>query len=118
MAATSHSAAFKKVKRAFTSSPHWEALSAEYAKLFGRNKSFTKSFGAQAASRGHPMASHWRFLTGHPVTNLLLLFFYYRSIRWRFADLLRHCLRTVLPILHFPPMAKHWRSPEFRKHSS
>jgi DNA-binding winged helix-turn-helix (wHTH) protein len=35
--------------------PHWVALSAECARLSGRNGSSTKSFGLQAAFPGHPM---------------------------------------------------------------
>src|SRR5882724_6937420 len=79
-------------------------------------KSSTKSFGS-AASRGRPMGSYSRILTVHPITNRPL-FFYYRSIHWKFADLLRRCVREVISILNFPRMVKHWPSPEIRKESS
>src|ERR1700730_7671004 len=111
MAATSHSVALKKVNQAFTSSLHWAALSAESTRLFGRNKSTTKPLGPPAASPGHPMGSYSRFLTVHPVTKRPL-FFYYRSIRWKFADSLRRRVRGVISTLHSPPMVKHWPSPE------
>jgi hypothetical protein len=63
----------QKGETGFTSFPHWVTLSAECARLFGRNKSSTKSLGPQAASRGHPMGSYSRFLTVHPLANLLFL---------------------------------------------
>ena len=95
----------------------WVALSAESARPFGRKRRFTKSFGTQAASRGHPMGSYSRILTVHHLTNLLL-FFYCRSIRWKFADSLRRCVRGVTSILNSLPMVKPWPSTEVRKESS
>ena len=104
------------MNQAFTSFRHWVAQSAECARLFGGNKSTTKSLGPQAASLGHLMGSYSRFLTVHPVTNLGLLFFYYRSTRWKFADSLRRSVRGVISILYSPPMVKPWPSPnEFGK---
>src|SRR5215469_6422202 len=105
MAAISHFVASWKAKRAFTLFQHWVVLSAECARRFGKNASSMKSVGPQAASRGRPMASYSRFLTVHQMTKVLL-FFYYRSILWKFADSLHRCIREMLRISHSPPMVK------------
>src|SRR5215472_14496131 len=117
MAATSHSAAFKALKLAFISSLHWAARSAGCARLYGKNMSSTKSSGTTAASRGLPMGSCWRFLTVH-LMNLLPLFFYFRSIHWKFVDSLRRTVREVISIRNSRPIAEHWSSTEVRKEST
>src|SRR5580765_604790 len=116
MAATSPSVAFQKAQQAFTSFPRWEVVSAESATLFGMIKSSMKSF-SRVVSPGHPMGNYSRILTVHHVSKLLL-FFYYRSTHWKFADSHRHCVREVISILNSPQMVKHWPSPEIRKESS
>jgi WD40-like Beta Propeller Repeat len=58
-------------------------------KALWEEQEFYEALGAAAASRGRPMGSYWRSLTVHPVTNLRLLFFSYRSIHRKFADSLR-----------------------------
>src|SRR5205814_1622477 len=69
MAATSHSAAFKRAKPAFTSSPPSVELNVKYATLIGRNASSTKSFGTSVAFLGRPTESYSRFRIAHPSAN-------------------------------------------------
>src|SRR5246127_5808570 len=113
MAVTSHSVAFQKTQKGFISFPHWVALNAECATLFGMRK----STGSRATSRGRPTGSYWHTLNVHPVVKLLL-FFCYHSIHWKFADSLRRCVRRVISILSSLQMVKHWPSPEIRRESS
>ena len=108
--------------------------------LWEEQESYEAFWSAGRLSRGHPMGSHSRFLTVHPLTNLLFLSFCYRSIRWKSANSVRPwvrrrisigrplptgkpwpssvCVRGVISILHSPPMVKHWPFPEFRTESS